>query len=277
VENVYRVNLNNGGFMALCNDNITNHVKKFNYNTIYPPRTDASPLEVLSRQNGTLVRWGHLIDVINSPMPLPEIHENNNPLDIEGVISSNHDSTVGIAILGKLISAVGGNLGIKAAYKNAKRLTFQYRDVTSYYVMPVELDRYISNGAPDVELDTTSEMLKKDKLFIFTAVLKAKKIIVEANKDDGGSLEVDIPAIKEIVGGNIAVSAENAENTKISYQGKIPAGFGFQAILMDFDDGKIILKPSSSGKMVAAVHDKAIEPDKKYEIMVFDEPYISLP
>ncbi|RJX19823.1 MAG: hypothetical protein C4563_07215 [Desulfobulbus sp.] len=263
--------------MALCKDDITTHAKKFNYNIIYPPRTDATPLEVLTKQDSSLLRWGHLSDVINSSMPLPVIHENNNPLNIEGVVSSSHDSTVGIAILGKLISAVGGNLGIKTAYKNAKRLNFQYRDVTSYYVMPVDLDRYISNGVPDSGLYSTAEMLQKDKLFIFTAVLKAKKIIVEANKEGGGSIEVDVLTIKEIVGGNIAVSAENAENTKISYQGKIPAGFGFQAILMDFDDGKIILKPSGSGKMVAAEKGEAVEPDSKYETMVFDEDYVSLP
>lgn len=46
---------------------------------------------------------------------------------------------------------------------------------------------------------------------------------------------------------------------------------------MDFDDGKIILKPSGSGKMVAAEKGEAVEPDSKYETMVFDEDYVSLP
>ena len=143
--------------------------------------------------------------------------------------------------------------------------------------MPVDLDRYISNGTPDLSLDATRDMLKKDKLFVFTGVLKAQEITVEATKESGESLKVDVPTVKEIVGGNVDVAAENESSTKIRYQGKVPAGFGFKAVQLDMDDGKIKMKPMKSDMMAAAAGAANVEPDNDYKVMIFEQEYISLP
>ena len=105
-------------------------------------------------------------------------------------------------------------LGAWAAYKGAESVQFQYEDVTRYYVKPVQLDAFISQGKPRDGLVTTNELLEADKLYVFTSVVKARKIVVEATKSNGGSLAVDIPVIKEIVGGNIEIAPENSANTR---------------------------------------------------------------
>jgi len=88
---------------------------------------------------------------------------------------------------------------------------------------------------------------------------------------------VDVPTVKEIVGGNIDVSVENEESTKIGYQGKIAAGFGFKAVRVDVDGEKIRLKPLTSGTITASIHDNGEEPDSEYEVQLFNEDYITLP
>ena len=260
--------------MGMCNDDVTKHLKKFQYNTIYPPRANSSPLEVLARKKDNLTSWGALDDIFSSSLPLPAIYEDNHAMDIQGNITSKHEFKIGITILGSIISAVGGNLGIRAAYKGAESVQFQYEDVTRYYIKPVQLDAFVSQGEPRDGLVTTSELLEADKLYVFTAVIKARKIVVEATNSNGSSLAVDIPVIKEIVGGNIEIAPENSANTKVSYMGQVPAGFGFKAVKIDQDSGKFYLKPVLSGAITAASVDD--EPDNEYEVKVFEKPYVQL-
>jgi hypothetical protein len=259
--------------MALCKDEITKHLKSFKYNTIYPPRASALPMEVLVKNKGGLTRWGYLDDVFQSDEPLPEVLADGDTLDIQGQITGRHDISLGITILGSLISAAGGNLGIKAVYKTARTLKFQYEQVTRHFVKPVRLDAYISRGAPVDGLFTTAELLEDDRLFIFTSVLKACKVVVEAEKSGGGSLEVEVPVIQQMVGGNVAVTPENSTNTRVGYEGKIPVGFGFKAVKIDYDDGSFRLKPVPPGSVTAAAV-AGNEPDGDYEVMVFEEDYV---
>lgn len=266
--------------MAHCKDDITTHVKRFKYNTIYPPRTDAAPLELLAKKDGSLISWGQVDDVLDSSATLPTIQEAPNPMDIEGKIASTHDMKIGITLLKKLIAAVGGNLGIKATYKRARSLTFRYQDVTRSYVKPIDLDRFMSQAVPDNGLLTTYELLSEDRLFVFTSVIKARKVVVEAEKNNGESLEVDVPAVKEIVGGNIKVTSENESNTKIVYEGQIPVGFGFKAVQIDFDKGRLRMQPVKPGAISAAAVSslsETDEPDRLYEVLVLDDDYVRLP
>ena len=68
---------------------------------------------------------------------------------------------------------------------------------------------YISRGAPVDALFTTTELLEDDRLFIFTSVLKAHKVVVEAEKSDGGCLAVEVPVIQQMVSSNVGVTLEN--------------------------------------------------------------------
>jgi hypothetical protein len=261
--------------MALCKDEITKHLKSFKYNTIYPPRASALPMEILVKHKGGLTRWGYLDDVFQSDESLPHVAEDGDTLDIQGQIVGKHNISLGITILGSLISAAGGNLGIKAVYKTARTLKFQYEQVTRQFVKPVDLDAYISRSAPVDALFTTAELLEDDRLFIFTSVLKARKVVVEADMSGGGCLAIEVPIIQQMVGGNVQVTPENNANTRVGYEGKIPVGFGFKAVKIDYDDGRFRLKPVPPGSVTAAAV-IADEPDGDYDVMVFDEDYVRI-
>jgi hypothetical protein len=139
----------------------------------------------------------------------------------------------------------------------------------------VRLDAYINRSAPVDALFTTAELLEDDRLPIFTSVLKARKVVVEAEKSDGGCLAVEVPVIQQMVGSNVEVTPENSSNTRVGYEGKIPVGFGFKAVNIDYDDGSFRLKLVPPGSVTAAA-DIGDEPDGDYEVIVFEGDYVRI-
>ncbi len=52
------------------------------------------------------------------------------------------------------------------------------------------------------------------------------------------SLDVSVPEIQQIVGGNVKVSGSAAVTSKVTYESPIPLVFGFQAVRLFYDQGR---------------------------------------
>ena len=71
---------------------------------------------------------------------------------------------------------------------------------------------------------------------VTTAVARTKKYLVSAQNDHGVDVNADVPVLKGIAGGKVAVSTAGSKNEKIAFEGPNPVTFGVQAVRLGFDD-----------------------------------------
>jgi hypothetical protein len=81
------------------------------------------------------------------------------------------------------------------------------------------------------------QLLDADQLFVTTAALKSTKVTVEARRSKDDALEVSVPEIQKVVGGNVKVGAPGEVSSKVTYEGSVPLVFGFQAARLYYENG----------------------------------------
>jgi hypothetical protein len=161
---------------------------------------------------------------------------------------------VALTLLGSVINALGGNLGIQASYSQARTATIAFDDVLEDRVNAIDVDRDLGDADVDPFDITSRKLLDADKLYVVTAVVKSTKMKITANDSNDAALKVDVPVVQQAVGANVTVSASNTSKTQISYEGKIPLVFGFQAIQLLFegtDYQQFRVLPAGGGQMKA--------------------------
>ena len=157
-----------------CKDNSLTYLAGLGYNVIRHPDATFAPLKLLGEQNGEFIVLGSLNQLITaSPNPLPAITANQAASDINGQRSSSLKLGVGANILGTLISALGGgNLSASVNYTDATQITFEYQDVVSDSVVPLDAGNYLKDGHVDAEnLVLKQYVLGNGKLYLISKVV----------------------------------------------------------------------------------------------------------
>jgi hypothetical protein len=222
-----------------CKDKSITFLKKFGYNVIRLPKADLSPLQMFINQKGMLQPLGELNSVFkSSTSPLPVIKRDTAVATLSGQKTSDLSLGIGLSILGGVIGAMGGSkLGLDAAYKNARSLVFSYGEILEDSIQVTELDKFLTTADVDPSSRHVAELLEADEVFVLTSVIKSKTITVEAKKKDDTEVKVDIPVIKEVVGGNVDIKPSSQNDSAVTYAGAIPLAFGFKAVKLSFEDG----------------------------------------
>src|SRR5262245_38431634 len=109
--------------MGICRDDSTAYLQRLGYNVVRHPQEGINPLHLVGRQGGATSFLGSLDKLItNPPGPLPSIEMNLVAADVNGKRSSKLKLAVGANILGSVIGAMGGNLGVDTSYTNARTI-----------------------------------------------------------------------------------------------------------------------------------------------------------
>ncbi|MFL6845306.1 MAG: hypothetical protein ACJ8ER_10550 [Allosphingosinicella sp.] len=265
--------------MGLLSCNGTrNYLKGLGYGTIALPRAGIKPMLMLAKSGDRLTRLGPLTGTfLPGDAPLPVVsRERSAP--VSGTKSEKIDASIGLDILGTVIGALAGStLGIKAAYKNARKVAFEFGDVMEDRVDINALDQYLSAGSVAGNVGNfLKEVLKRDEVYVITSTLDAGEISVDASGEHEASLGLEIPVIQQIVGGKIAVSAGGASSTKITYRANdLPLAFGLQVVQLIVDDAtghyttlKMVKPTPLAGGAVAAAKPRpaVLAPDVPVEL-----------
>lgn len=224
-----------------CSDPFLNYLKTFGYCIVRLPRADVKPLQILSKQGGSLDKLGELTTLMlaGDTIPLPSINENIPAANISGQRTSDLSFGIGISILGSVIGAMGGSkLGLDTKYKQARTVAFEFHDVLKDEIELAKLDQYLANADVNPFSRHVAKLLEADKLYITTATIRSQKFTVEAKKSDGTALELNVPEIQDIVGGSVKVSGQSSATSRLAYEGSIPLVFGFQAAQLFYDQGR---------------------------------------
>ena len=224
-----------------CNDPYVKTLRDFGYNVIRLPRADVRPLQLLARQGDSLERIGELTTVLRAGenIPLPRISENTRVASVSGGRTGDLSLGIGLTILGSVIGAMGGSkLGLDLKYQQAKSVAFEFADVFEDRVEIALLDQYLADADVSPFAAHVGKLLDADQLFVTTAALKSTRITVEARRSKDTGLDVSVPEIQGVVGGNVKVGGKAEVTSKVTYEGSVPLVFGFQAARLFYENGR---------------------------------------
>lgn len=241
--------------MGLCDDDSTRFLKGVGYNVVRHPNAEIKPLGLIGVQNKEPSYLGPLnLLITNPPGPLPAVQEDVPAADINGKTSSALKIGIGVNIIGSLIGAMGGNLGVRLDYTNARQVQFSYTAVLNDSAVPLEVGNYLRNAEVDAgNLLLEQYVLGNGELFLITKTAKSKKFSVTYERSTGVAAKVDLPVLQGLVGGDVKVEANGANNSVVTFEGKENLVFAFQCFRVGVRDGDLSLTSVKAGGAVFAV------------------------
>lgn len=250
-----------------CSDPLLTYLKGLGYNTVLIPRADIHPLQIAEKDGNYLNQCGPLSDIFiaSDSAPLPPI---NQDIAAASKVSGRRTGALkigfGLDLMQNIFTAMGlTSLDILTKYEQADTLAYTFHDVTSDAIDTTRLDLFLGAARINRKSQHYRKLIYSDEAYVIVRTIKSKKFSVEAKKSDKTGLELSVPEIKGLVGGKINVSGQTTNSTNISYEGRTPLVFGFQAVQLVYENGKFQqwkwTSPGSAG--MRGETESATEPD----------------
>ncbi|MFM9888351.1 MAG: hypothetical protein ACKVQT_35445 [Burkholderiales bacterium] len=236
-----------------CNDPYVGLLKQQGYNVVRLPRADFLPLMLLAHEEGKDLSRIGLVSELLAGAELPTVQTDTIAAGISGKRTAAMHLSLGLNLLGTIVGAMGGGqVGLESSLQSTRSIVFEFPEVLSDDVSVVQLDKYLGKARIDGTAKYVSQLLDLDDLYVVTSVLKARKFTIEANSSSSGSAALDVPAIQEIVGAKVKVSAQSERHSKATFEGATPLAFGFQARRLIYAGGDYLkLEPVLAGSVGA--------------------------
>lgn len=253
-------------------EKLTTYLRDLGYNVVRHPQEGIRPLDLVGKHGKDAALLGSLDQLItNPPGSLPAVQGDQIGADINGRTSSKLKLAVGASILGNMISAFGGNLGLNTSYTNAKRLQFVFEDVLLDSARPIDVGNYLRNA----DIDVGNPLLEKfvlgnGELYVITTTAKTRKLTVSYEQEGGAAADVDVPVIQQLIGGTVSIESHGAGNSIVSYQGPTNVVFGFKCLRVGVIDGDVTLATAAAGTTFLAVEDDQVDTEILAEECLLD-------
>jgi hypothetical protein len=238
-----------------CKDPFIGYLEKSGFSAIRLPRKDFGPLQMLSSQRKDLYKLGGLQTVMvpGSGITLPRVKLDEPAASISGQRTGDLSAGIGLSLLTSIIGAMGGGtVGLEAKYSNARTIAFEFSDVLMDSVEIAELDQFLGGSDVNPASKHVAALLDADDVFVITATIKSNKLTVDAKSKSGGSADVKVPEIEQVVGGNVTISSSGTANNLVTFEGRDRLVFGFQAVKLFYDRGSYsAFEPVQPGTVAA--------------------------
>jgi hypothetical protein len=213
-----------------------NWLKPYHFTAVLLPRRDLSPGDVLLRSDGGFdQKVGQLSQLFASEQEVPAASSGEPTGSISRSIEKKVEAKLGARILGALFGGgASSKLGADFEAKHATSLSITYEDVTQDSIAVLELQSWLEAATVQTSRQAMG-WLNDEKLAAVTGVLRTSKLSIVAERANGASIELKIPEIKGLVGGDAKVSNESTTDSKVTFEGEQPIAFGFQAFVMNFE------------------------------------------
>ncbi|CAH0357287.1 hypothetical protein SPH9361_04936 [Sphingobium sp. CECT 9361] len=254
-----------------CSSAQRDYLKPFGYGTLALPKASTQPLLMLAKRGDRLTPIGPLGGtLVPGAVPLPAAAR--GPVaSITGAQSKSLDASLALDVLGSAIGALAGSsLGLKAAYKSASTVEFEFGEVNENRVDFNALDSFLAAASPLPAIGPAlQKMLENDEVFVITATVDAKSITVKGKKSDGTDLGLDVPVVQQLVGAKVSVGSTGAQSSVLTYTSTdMPLTIGAEVVRLFFRNGRYqaakLVKPTPlAGKEKEA---EAVAPDQMLEL-----------
>jgi hypothetical protein len=247
--------------MGFCTDPSTTYLKRLGYNVVRHPQEGIQPLDLIGMQSGVNNYLGSISKLItNAPTALPAIQADLEATDVNGQESSQLKLGIGANILGSVIGAMGGNLGVNTSYTNARTLAFQFTGVLKDRASPLDVGNYLRDGEVDAgNLVLREYVLGNGKLFLIMETIKTSQLAVRYQRRRGAEANVEIPVIDRLVGGKVSVQLSADSSSTVMYTGDKNLTFGFRCYEVGVESGELRLMASSPGAVPLSATDSTQE------------------
>lgn len=244
--------------MGLCKDESIDYLQKLGYNVVRHPREGIRPLDLIGRQREGVADLGALGAMFTSPAPTPPSPQADlAAAEINGQQSSKLSLSLGVNLLGSLIGAMGGNLGVQTGYTNARKISFVFDSVLTDRIEPLLVNQFLTEGEIDAESPLVHEyVLGNGELFVITDVVKSNKFTVKYETSDNVEAKVEVPVVQELVGGEIKVSASGETQSTVTFTGSKSLVFGFRCLALGVLNGEVRLTIAKPGAFPLSVEEE---------------------
>lgn len=261
------------------------YLKQFGYSVVRLPRADLPPGLLLEREGRDLVDLGALETVfVKGDTAPPAVRTDEPAAQFSGEIKTTLSLGLGLSLLEQFLRAFGGStVGLEAQFQQAKSLTFEFDEVFSDSIEPAALEKFLARADVDPRSVNTRRLLDEDKVYVVTRTLKAKRFLLEGQKDKQSGVQVNVPAIGDIVGGEVKVAAAGQSKSKISFDGGDRLVFGLQAVRLVYEGTRFVayrsLPPGSAAKRgvkKAARRPRAAKIGSEAEYLVAEGAFVDI-
>jgi hypothetical protein len=191
---------------------------------------------------------------------------------------------LGLSLLQQFLRAFGGaTIGLEAHFQQAKTLTFEFDELFTDSIEPAALEKFLARADVDPRSVNARRLLDEDKVYVVTRTLKARRFLLEGQKDRQGGVEVNVPAINDIVGGEVKVAAAGQSKSKLSFDGGDQLVFGLQAVRLVYEGTRFVayrsLPPGSATKRAVKKSGKRPKPAKignEAEYLVAEGAFVNI-
>ena len=233
-------------------DPLENYLKPFGFSVVLLPRAGIAPLQLaVMKASRRLETIGDVAGVFSTnSVPLPAV-TSDTALNLAGTRSGSLNVGVGLKLLSGAFSVLGiPPMGISFGFNRAKKLSFEFADVSVDSIAFADLDRFLADASLIGNAPSVRAMLDADSVHAVLSVLRARTIIINAEGDSGGEAAIDLPGLKDVIGANASVKAANASASKLELTSPVPLAFGVKAVQLFFANGSLAtLKPVDAGSL----------------------------
>jgi hypothetical protein len=211
----------------------TEFLNNLGYDAIAHPQEGIDPLLTLIRDNVESLRlWGPISDLTQeATVPLPSIQQDLQATGVSGGTTRQLDVRAGIKILNELLSAIGiTGPRVEVGYAKANTIEFVYENVLIDRVFPTSVWKYLNNTKPSMDDNMKKLFDEKGEAFIVTDTVKSNSLGTIARDKGGHVIEIDIAAIRRIVGINAKLNKTAEGTVKVSFEGSRYLRFGFKTL-----------------------------------------------
>ncbi len=228
----------------MCKDPALSYLNDFGYNVVRLPRADIRPLDLVGRHRGSFERIGRLDQLISpSKSPFPSVRWNCAVSDLEGQRSNQLDFSVAAKIVAAFISGLGGNPAVSSKLSHLSKMQIQLSDVKSDRAEPAAIGKLLDGAAIETSNPMWSAYLSgAGKLFVIFETLKSGSLKLHVSEEQKAGASIDLPVLKEMVGGNVNVEIKKEAGLGLSFSGSQQLVFGFKCLEISLSDGFIELQ-----------------------------------
>ena len=228
--------------MGVCKDDRLTFLNQHGYNVVRLPREGLVPLGVIGIDNKSKTWLGTIDKIWKSSEPAPPLDAPNAVGNLKGQSTSDLKLSMGLEILANALSAFGATSpSLDVAYKNAKSVSFVFKEVQSLGIDPFVIGNFLASG----DLASKNPVVKRFfsgqkhvEALIITEVLQARSIGVVGKKDTGVEVNVDVPSIQQMVGAKVGVTTGSSSQSEVVYEGQKFLTFGFKAFSIGMENGE---------------------------------------
>jgi hypothetical protein len=221
---------------GLCRDQFSKEISRRGFGLVALPDASLRPLQVLGRMGRSLTRYGDVKDIfVSSETDLPEVKSETNVAPINVTQTSWLDGKIGLRVLtrwlGDQSAGIAGKIGSSANFR------LEVQGITKKEIDLAKLDKFLVKAHLSDDVPTIEQLLEADRLYITTAVLSSKSLVLRYTKESGVGAELAQPVTiaRTEVGGEVSIQSKGS--TEVIVVAERPVAFAYRAVRIMFRDG----------------------------------------